>query len=410
MRTSKDGTASDTSRHEQQNGGCVTFAELGLPAALVSALARQQITAPTAIQVAALPVLLAGKDAYLNAPTGTGKTLAYLLPLFCRIATDEAATQAVIVAPTHELAIQIQRQCGELAVNAGWAIRSLLLVGGTSMERQLEKLKKKPHVVIGTLGRIHDLLDMGKLKVKALRSIVIDEADRMWVPDNLPALRALIAAAPPGRQLIFASATPQEEAPSALTEVAPDLTLVRAGEEPVNENIEHFYLVCEERDKPTLLRKLLHALQPERAMVFVNQTGTAEDVAARLEHHQVPAVSLDATGHKFSRKQAMDDFRSGRVRVMIASDMGARGLDIPGITHVFNLDVPGQSMAYLHRVGRSARAGASGQAVTLVTDAELRLIRRFEGELGILLQAMRLREGQMIAAPDEPHRKGRGTR
>jgi ATP-dependent RNA helicase DeaD len=387
-----------------------SFADLGLPPELLSALAKQQITVPTAIQVAALPVLLAGKDAYLNAPTGTGKTLAYLLPLFCRMAPDESATQVVIVAPTHELAIQIQRQCGELAVNAGWAIRSLLLVGGTSMERQLEKLKKKPHVVIGTLGRIHDLLDMGKLKVRALRSLVIDEADRMWVPENLPALRALFAAAPAGRQLIFASATPQEETPGALIAVAPGLTLVRAGEEPVNENIEHFYLVCEERDKPTLLRKLLHALQPERAMVFVNQTGTAEDVAARLEHHQVPAVSLDATGHKFSRKQAMDDFRTGRVRVMIASDMGARGLDIPGVTHVFNLDVPGQSMAYLHRVGRSARAGASGQAVTLVTDAELRLIRRFEGELGILLQAMRLREGQMIAAGDEPHRRGRGTR
>jgi superfamily II DNA/RNA helicase len=387
--------------------GMTTFLELGLPPELVSALARQQITEPTAIQVAALPPLLAGRDVYLTAPTGTGKTLAYLLPVFSRIAPEEAATQAVIVAPTHELAIQIQRQCGELAVNAGWAIRSVLLVGGTSMERQLEKLKKKPHVVIGTLGRIHDLLDMGKLKARALRVVVIDEADRMWVPDNLPALHALLAAAPAGRQLILASATPPKEGTTAFATVAPELTIVRVGGEPVNENIEHFYLVCEERDKIATLRKLLHAVKPERAMVFVQKTGQADDVAARLAHHGVPAVALDAAGDKFSRKQAMDDFRSGRVPVMVASDVGARGLDIAGITHVINLDAPGQSMAYLHRVGRSARAGARGQAVTLVTAAELRLIRRYEGELGILLQAMRLREGRMMAASDEPHRTAR---
>lgn len=382
-----------------------TFDDLGVPPELVAALEKQRITAPTAIQVAAIPPLLAGQDAYVNAPTGTGKTLAYLLPLFCHIAREEAATQVVIVAPTHELAIQIQRQCGELAVNAGWPIRSLLLVGGTSIDRQLEKLKKKPHVVIGTLGRIHDLTDMGKLKVRALRALVIDEADRMAVPENLAALRVLLKAAPAGRQVIFASATPPPEGASVFTQLAPGLAFVRAGEEPVNENIEHFYVVCEERDKPAVLRKLLHALAPERAIVFVRESGAAEDVAARLAHHGVPAAALDATGDKFARKQAMEDFRAGRVPVMVASDVGARGLDIPGITHVVNLDAPGQSMAYLHRVGRSARAGARGQAVTLVAAGELNRIRRLEAELGVLMQAMRLREGRMIPEVEEPHRK-----
>src|SRR5688500_1556508 len=152
----------------------MTFAELGLPPDLLAALERQRITEPTAIQVAALPVLLAGQDGYLSALTGTGKTLAYLLPVFIRIAPDEAATQAVIVAPTHELAIQIQRQCGELATNSGRAIRSVLLVGGTSIDRQLEKLKKKPHIAIGTLGRIDDLLAAGKRKTRAVRRMVID--------------------------------------------------------------------------------------------------------------------------------------------------------------------------------------------------------------------------------------------
>ena len=380
------------------------FSDLGLPPELISALAKQQITEPTPIQVAALTSLLAGEDAYLNAPTGTGKTLAYLLPAFTRIKPEESATQLIIVAPTHELAIQIQRQCGELAVNAGLAIKSILLVGGTSMDRQLEKLKKRPHIAIGTLGRVADLLDMGKLKARAARTIVIDEADRLWVPENLEALKALITAAPFGRQVIFASASLPEGGVDA---IRPGLALIQAGDEPVNQNIEHFYLVCEERDKPELLRKLLHAIKPERAMIFVKQGGTVEDVAGRLEHHHIPSVALHAAGDKFGRKQAMDEFRSGRVPVMVASDVGARGLDILGVSHVINMDAPTQSMAYLHRVGRSARGTAHGQAVTLVTEQELRLIRRYEGELGILVQAMRLREGRMVPADGEPHRDRR---
>ena len=370
----------------------MTFAELGLPPELVEALAKRQLTQPTPIQVEAIPPLLAGADAYLHAPTGTGKTLAYLLPVFARI-TPDAATQVLIVAPTHELAIQIQRVCGELTTN----VKTILLVGGTSIDRQLEKLKKKPPVAIGTLGRIDELIRMGKLKTAALKCVVVDEADRMWVPENLPALRRLLA---PGRQLICASAT--IPAPDS---GIPDLDVLQAGDEPVNENIEHFYLVCEERDKPEVLRKLLHALEPERAIVFVKQGETVEDVAARLEHHKIPAVALHAAGDKFGRKHAMEEFRSGRVPVMVASDVGARGLDIQGVTHVINLDAPSQSMAYLHRVGRSARGSSTGQAVTLVTESELNRIRRYEAELGVLVQAMRLREGRMVPEDGEPHRR-----
>src|SRR6185369_3386662 len=146
----------------------MTFNDLQIPSALVAALAKQEISEPTPIQVAALPVLLAGKDAYLHAETGTGKTLAYLLPLFCRLDLELAATQIVIIAPTHELAIQIQRQCCDLAQNAGWAVRSLLLIGGTSMDRQIDKLKKKPQVVVGSPGRVAELIAMGKLKANAV--------------------------------------------------------------------------------------------------------------------------------------------------------------------------------------------------------------------------------------------------
>lgn len=378
----------------------MTFSEFDLRPELVAALACQQITEPTPIQIAALPVLLAGKDAYLNAETGTGKTLAYLLPLFCRLDAEQKATQVVIVVPTHELAIQIQRQCCDLAQNAGWPIRSLLLIGGTSMNRQIDKLKKKPHIVVGSPGRIGELISMGKLKVHAVRSVVIDEADRLLVDESLPAVRAIIRAAPPGRQLIFASATEQRESAEAIAALAPDLVMLQAGAAPVNANIEHFYLVCEGRDKPEVLRKLLHALRPERAIVFVHRNETAANVAATLAHHRIPVADLHAAIGKWDRRQAMDDFRSAQVRVLIASDVAARGLDIEGVTHVFNLDVPTQSKAYLHRVGRTARAGAKGQGVTLMTADEARLVRRYENELGIVMHHVRVREGRVIAADE----------
>lgn len=376
----------------------MTFADLQVHPELIAALTRQQITDPTPIQIAALPVLLAGQDAYLHAETGTGKTLAYLLPIFCRLDAEQAATQVVIVAPTHELAIQIQRQCCDLAQNAGRPIRSLLLIGGTSTDRQIDKLKKKPHLVVGSPGRIGELISKGKLKAQHIRSIVIDEADRLLNEESLLAIRAIIQAAPRTRQLVFASATLEPQSTAVIATLAPDLVMLQAGAAAVNENIEHLYLICEERDKPDELRKLLHALDPERAIVFVHRNDVAEKIATKLAHHHIPAADLNAALDKQDRKQAMDGFRSAAIRVLIASDVAARGLDIKGVTHIFNFDVPTLSKAYLHRVGRTGRAGAKGLAVTLVTEIEARVIRRYQEELGIVMQCVRMREGRVIAA------------
>ncbi len=374
----------------------MTFTELQIPPALIAALLKQQITEPTPIQSAALPILLAGQDAYLHAETGTGKTLAYLLPIFCRLDAALAATQAIIVAPTHELAIQIQRQCTDLAQNTGWPIRTLLLIGGTSLDRQLDKLKKKPHLVVGSPGRIGELISKGKLKTQQLRSIVIDEADRLLSEESLTAVRAIIQAAPHTRQLVFASATQESESLSVIRTLAPKLTMLQAGVAPVNENIEHLYLICEERDKPDELRKLLHALEPERAIVFVHRNDLAEKIALKLAHHHIPAADLNAALDKHARKQAMEGFRSGELRVLIASDVAARGLDIKGVTHIFNFDAPTLSKAYLHRVGRTGRAGAKGLAISLVTEIEARVIRRYQEELGITMQCVRMREGRVM--------------
>ena len=376
----------------------MNFSDLSVSPELIAALAKQQISDPSPIQIAAIPALAAGKDAYLRAETGTGKTLAYLLPLFSRIDRAEAATQVVIVAPTHELAIQIHRQSCELALKAGYAIRSVLLIGGTATDRQIDKLKAKPHVVVGSPGRIVELIERGKLKTAHVRAVVLDEADRLLNDESLHWIEKIFSAAAPGRQLIFASATIEQQTRLVLETLAPNVAMLRAGAAAVNPNIEHLYLVCEGRDKPDILRKLLHALDVPRSIVFVHRNDVAEEVASRLTHHKLAVADLNSELSKLDRKRAMDGIRNGSIRIMIASDLASRGLNLPGVTHIFNLDVPTMSKAYLHRVGRTARAGAKGTAVSLVTETEARLIRRYEQDLGISLQCIRVHNGEITSS------------
>ena len=376
----------------------MTFTDLQLPPDLIAALAKQQISDPTPVQSAAIPPLLAGKDAYLHAETGTGKTLAYLLPLMARIDPAQAATQIVIVAPTHELSIQIHRQSCELAQNAGRAIRSVLLIGGSPIARQIEKLKSKPHVVVGSPGRITELIERGKLKTTHLHAIVVDEADRLLQDESLKWIQKIVGLAPPARQLIFASATIEAQTRVVLATLSPEAMKISPGTASVNENIQHLYLLCEERDKPDTLRKLLHALDVPRSIVFVHRNEVAERVAAKLTHHKLAVADLCAGLGKLDRKHAMDGIRSGSINIMIASDLAARGLNIPAVTHVFNLDVPTMSKAYLHRVGRTGRAGAHGTAISLLTEVETRLVRRYEHELGIVMQCVKIRGGHISPA------------
>jgi superfamily II DNA/RNA helicase len=374
----------------------LTFTNLQVPEDLISALAKQAITEPMPIQTVAYPVLCSGKDAYLCAETGTGKTLAYLLPLFSRLDLALAATQLVVVAPTHELALQIQRQCIELAKNAGRPVRTLLLVGGTLIERQVEKLKTKPHVVVGSPGRIHELIQLRKFKPHTVKCVVIDEADRLLCDESAKAIHDLLHNMPRDRQLVYVSATEQPQSMATISALSPKLVMLRTVDVPVNANIEHLGLICEERDKPDVLRSLFHALRSKRVMAFVHRTETAEIVASKLAHHKIHVAQLHAAFDKQERQQAMEDFRSGRAAVLIASDVAARGLDIPNVTHVVNLDVPTLSKAYLHRVGRTARAGAQGVAITLFTQNETPLARRFEEELGIVIHRVRLRDGELF--------------
>ena len=241
-----------------------------------------------------------------------------------------------------------------------------------------------------------ELIERGKIKLSDLKTLVIDEADRLLAEDSLEMVQKIVRACPGRRQLVFVSATEQPKSKQYMEQLSPNLVRLHSEELIINHNIDHFYMVVEERDKPDALRKLIHATKTEKVIVFVHRNETAEDVAAKLEHHKIIVADLHSTHEKEVRKQSMQNFRSGKARVLIASDIAARGLDIPGITHVFNLDLPSKGKDYLHRVGRCGRAGARGVAVSILIKPEVRLIELFEQTLGIQMRQVTLREGQMI--------------
>jgi superfamily II DNA/RNA helicase len=371
-----------------------TFSDLGLTSALETALTQDHISEPTSIQRQAIPILLAGSDAYISSETGTGKTLAYLLPLLTKLDPTQRTLQAIIVVPTHELAMQIAQVGRDLAEHAELALRLQVLIGGVSLKRQIEKLKDKPHIAVGTAGRINELIDAKKIKPHTVKMIVVDEVDRLLFGDSLDSIQKIIKATLRERQLVFVSATQQGESSRAAEALSPDLVAVYVGSDQVNTAIEHFYIECEERDKVETLRKALSALQAERAIVFVHRNANAEEITAKLTHHKIAAVDLYGTQDNMQRKRAIDDFRSAAAHVLIASDIAARGLDIQGVSHVFNFDIPTQSKDYLHRVGRTSRAGSAGCAISLVTERELRLIKRYKSELNIEIRAAHLTRGK----------------
>lgn len=376
------------------------FSELSLSPALIQALAAQDIDTPTDIQRQAIPAILQGTDTYVGAETGTGKTLAYLLPLMQRLDAAGKALQVMVLSPTLELALQTYRQAEALAVATAGAtggdIRCLALIGGTSIKRQLEQLKTKPHLVSATPDRALELIGQRKLKMHEIFCMVVDEADRLLEGPMGQTAMEVIRAAPGRRQLVFASATVGKYTLDQARKLSPDLQISDTGSDAINTDIEHMFVMVEERKKPEMLRRLIHATQPERALVFTHRNAKAEELAEKLSFHDLRATWFHGAADRTERQRAMEDFRSGDARVLISSDLAARGLDLPDVTHVFNLDPPTQSQDYLHRAGRTGRAGKAGCCVLLLDPRERRLVARYARDLDIELQQVRLEGGRLV--------------
>jgi superfamily II DNA/RNA helicase len=373
-----------------------TFKQLGISEPLVEGLTKQGIVVPTPIQQQIIPLALNNKDILGQSETGTGKTLAYLLPLFQKIDTAKREMQALILVPTHELAIQIQRVIELLSTDSGLAITSTPIIGNVNITRQVEKLRDKPHIIVGSSGRILELIQKKKITSQTIKTIILDEGDRLLDDNNVSGVKAVIKTTLKDRQLLLFSATITEETLAVAREMMKEPEVIKVADKTaVASTITHLYFVAEQRDKTEVLRKLVGLIKPERALVFINKSEEIDNTTAKLQYHGLKAGGIHGSSVKNDRKKAMEDFRTGKSDVLVASDLAARGLDISGITHIFNLDVPEDPQLYLHRVGRTGRAGQGGTAVSIVTVREIELIRQYERAFNIQITAKKMTQGKI---------------
>ena len=343
------------------------FTSLGVSEHLIAALAKRGITAPTEIQKAFIPAARAGEDLIGEAPTGTGKTFTYLLPAMERIDPSVRTAQALVLAPTHELAMQIATVARELAQAAGLPIGVQALIGGANIKRQIESLKKKPAFIVGSAPRVQELHRLGKLKLTGVKLLVLDEFDRLLGKQHLDEVRTVIRLLPAERQALLLSAT----AGTAAVRMAEELfapRLIRV--ESTAASYENYYHIVPFRDKIKAVQKLTRRLPIRRGLVFVGRGFDAVHALEKLRFEGIQAVALIGQERRDQRRAALDAIRAGRAQLLISTDLAARGLDIEDVDYVIHLDLPEDVRTYRHRAGRTARAGKAGAVIALVDEKE----------------------------------------
>jgi ATP-dependent RNA helicase RhlE len=352
-----------------------SFAQLGLSREALDALRRARFSRPTPIQTRAIPPALAGKDVIGCAATGTGKTAAYVLPLVERFA-GRKGTLGLVLAPTRELALQIAEPVRFFSEPRG--LTHAVVIGGEDMAAQVEALKQRPSVVIATPGRLVDLLDSGSAAFPHLQALVLDEADRMLDMGFLPQIERILSALPRRRQTLLFSATLGPDVTRFAREQlrSPVRAEVTRSGTPAERAEQRLYLVKPEEKSPLLLALL--ARDEATALVFTRTKERADKVHGVLQRAGYRCAVLHADRTQNQRKQAMEGFREGTYRCLVATDIAARGLDVEDVGHVINYDLPHAPEDYVHRIGRTARASASGRASTFATTKDSAMLVQIE--------------------------------
>lgn len=374
-----------------------TFEGMHLNRSLVEALKLVDITVPTEIQQKVIPEAQKSNDLIFQSETGTGKTLAYLLPLFEKIDIEKKEMQALILVPTHELAIQVIRVIEMLSLNSELKVSSTPVIGDVNITRQVDKLRTKPHIIVGTAGRILELIQKKKISAHTIKTIIIDEADRLLDDSNIEGIKAVVKTTLKERQIMMCSASMSARTIERAKLLMKDPRVIKSKNViEVPDTIDHIYFVAEQRDKIEVLRKLVRIINPPKAIAFFGNAEDIAEAAEKLKYHKLRADGLHGSNVKSDRKKTMDDFKSGRLQLLIASDIAARGLDIEGVTHIFNVNIPERSMEYLHRAGRTGRNGNEGVAISIVTEKEIPFIKQYENELRISIIPKSMYNGAIV--------------
>jgi ATP-dependent RNA helicase RhlE len=366
-----------------------SFSKLGLCAPLADALGKLGITDPTEIQTKTIPHALAGRNIMASAETGSGKTLAFLLPIIQRL-SGPGLTRALVLAPTRELALQIEATAKIYGRTAG--LRTVAVVGGESLPRQIKALRTGVDILVATPGRLNDLIERGSVPLKAIEVLVLDEADRMLDMGFLPQVRRIVKHIPTKRQTMLLTATLSREVERLAQELLTNYARVEAtrSANTVATLTQKAFAVLSHAKTPMLLA-LLRQHAGETFLVFTQTRRGADRVARILTANKHEVVTLHSDRTQSQRNTALDSFRSGRVRVLVATDVAARGIDVDDISFVVNYEVPATADDYIHRVGRTARAGRDGAALTLVSPEEESTLASIERVAGIRLERSRLK-------------------
>ncbi|GAA4855196.1 DEAD/DEAH box helicase [Paenibacillus vulneris] len=371
------------------------FASLHIEDVYVRRLQAMDIVTPSPIQAEAIPVILEGKDVVAQSQTGSGKTLAYTLPLLHKIDKTSKNVQAVVLVPTRELGIQIVHTLEQLTEGSGIRVQSL--IGGAAISRQIDRLKLRPQVVVGTPGRVLELLKLRKLSMHYVHYMVVDEVDQVFELGSMHEVEAIFKGMQKERQVLFFSATLPEPVQAVIDKWMHEPVFVQVNpEQRTSQTLEHLFFVCEERDKIDTLRRLVRLYNPPAAIVFINETEDVAEVVAKLQYADLSIEALYGDAGKQERAKVMQAFRSGKFQLLLATDIAARGLDIPHVTHVINLDPPIDADHYVHRVGRTGRMGKKGTAISIITPKERFIINKFSKSLGITIEEKEMAYGKVL--------------
>lgn len=380
-----------------ENNDAINFSKLGLNDNLIETLNRLNITVPSLIQQKTIPEVLEGKNVIFESETGTGKTFAYLLPLVqnlekCRSAEDKI----IILAPTYELASQIKLTASQVTT-----LKASLFIGGTPIKRQIEVLKDKPQIIIGNPSRILELIHLKKLKTSNVKALVLDEADRLVSVEIADETKKLISTVPCDSQFIACTATLNQNTKNTLNALFSNLQeVILPKEDILSKKITHLALFAEPRDKISTLKSFILAENPEKVLVFTSRADQVENIAQKLQYKKVDCMALHAKTDKKERKAAIDRFRNGKCRILITSDLASRGLDIQGISHIVQMDLPSNEDFFVHRSGRTARAGKTGINVVIGDEYEMRKYAALEKKFGLKVYPKMLYKGKLVNPQD----------
>lgn len=364
------------------------FENLSKP--LQDSLKKLGITNATPVQTQVIPKILENENVLFQSETGTGKTFAYLLPLINKLETlnDNQRVRIIVVAPTFELASQINQSCKSITTH-----KSCLLIGGAPLKRQIEVLKEKPEIVIGTASRLVELIQLKKLKTDGLFAIVFDETDRLVKKEAIESTSALRDLLPGGTQIIACTATINKQTKIFFADAK---NIILPPEDVLKKRITHWAIYAETRDKIDTLRKFLSAENPTKALIFTSRADQVENIYTKLTYKKVQCACLHAKSDKQQRKANIDRFRSGKEKILITSDLAARGLDIPDISHIIQMDLPNDDDFFIHRSGRTARAGKTGINVVIGDEFEMNHYVQLEKKLGLVVYPKEIVNGKVV--------------